>query len=330
MHFNNIWFLLLLLLLPLYYIYGGRKPVLTYSTVSIVKSIRPSLRVSLRQLPKIVTLAALVLVIIALARPQLVNKEREVSTKGTDILLAIDLSGSMSAEDFKPNNRLFVAKEVVKGFIKGRSSDRIGLVAFAGEAYTLSPLTMDYGILLTMMDSLEIGRFKDGTAIGMAIAEGTRRLKDSEAETKIIILLTDGVNNSGNIDPITAANVAKALGVKIYTIGVGKEGGAPIPVNNPIFGKVYARDNSGNIILTKMDEETLKKVAEISEAKYYRATNKDKLVQIYKEIDALEKSDIKVKEYFHYSEIYHYFLMAAIVLLFFSVLLRATWLWSYP
>ena len=164
----------------------------------------------------------------------------------------------------------------------------------------------------------------------MAIAEGTRRLKDSEAETKIIILLTDGVNNSGNIDPITAANVAKALGVKIYTIGVGKEGGAPIPVNDPIFGNVYARDRSGNILLTKMDEETLKKVAEISEAKYYRATNKDKLVQIYKEIDALEKSDIKVKEYFHYSEIYHYFLMAAIVLLFFSVLLRATWLWSYP
>lgn len=330
MRFDDSWFLVLLLILPLCYMYGGKRSVLVYSTIGVVKSIRPSLKVRLMRLPGVLALVALAFIIVALARPQLVNREREVSTKGTDILLAIDVSGSMSAEDFTPENRLFVAKEVVKGFIRGRTSDRIGLVAFAGEAYTLSPLTVDYGILLTMMDSLEIGRFKDGTAIGMAIAEGARRLKDSEAETKIIILLTDGVNNSGNIDPITAANVAHALGVKIYTIGVGKEGGAPIPVNSPVFGKVYARDRSGNIILTQMDEETLKKVADISEAKYYRATNKDKLVQIYEEIDALEKSDIRVKEYSNTTEIYHYFLIAAVLLFLLSSLLKATWLWSYP
>lgn len=330
MRFDDIWFLLLLLLLPLYYFYGGRTHFLAYPTVAVIKSVRPSMKVRFKNLPSILTLLALAMIIFALARPQLVNREREVSTKGTDILLALDLSGSMQAEDFKPKNRLYVAKEVVKGFIEGRKNDRIGLVAFAGEAYTLSPLTLDYGILLTMLDSLELGRFKDGTAIGMAIAEGTRGLKDSEAKTKIIILLTDGVNNSGNIDPLTAAKVAKALDVKIYTVGVGKEGGAPIPVMNPIFGKVYARDSSGNVIFTEMDEETLKEVAKISEAKYYRATSKDKLIQIYKEIDVLEKSDIKVKEFYHYREIYHYFLMAAIFLFLLSSLLRATLLWSYP
>ena len=330
MRLADSWFLLLLLLLPLYYYLGTAKAALRYPSIALPKRIRPSIRVRLRHLPLILKLLALALVIIALARPQLTNREREVSTKGTDIVLTLDISGSMQAEDFKPKNRLYVAKEVLKDFIRGRKSDRISLVAFAGQAYTQSPLTLDYGILFPLIDQLEIGRFEDGTAIGMAIAEGTKRLKDSEAETKIIILLTDGVNNSGNIDPETAAKVAKALGVKIYAIGVGSEKGAPIPVQHSIFGKTYARDRSGNILITQMDEEALKKVARISGAKYYRATNRDSLVNIYKEIDALEKTDIKVKEYFSYTEVYSYFLLSAFALFILSELLKSTWLWSYP
>jgi Ca-activated chloride channel family protein len=164
----------------------------------------------------------------------------------------------------------------------------------------------------------------------MAIAESVKRLKGSEAKSKIIILLTDGVNNIGNIEPLTAARIASALGVKIYTIGVGREGGAPIPVVNPMFGKGYARDSRGNIILTEMDEETLKEVAKISGAKYYRATSKDSLIRIYAEIDSLEKTDIKVREYYSYTELYPLLLFAAAGLLLLSFVLRATWLWTYP
>ena len=330
MRLADTWFLLLLILLPFYYYWSSKKSVVKYSSISLAKRIRPTIKVRLKRLPDLITIAALILIIIALARPQLTNQEKEVTTKGTDIILALDLSGSMQAEDFKPKNRLFVAKEVIKEFIKGRKSDRIGLVAFAGKAFTQSPLTLDYGILLTLLDDLEIGRFEDGTAVGMAIAEGAKRLKDSEAESKIMILLTDGVNNSGNIDPLTAAKVAKALGVKIYTVGVGREGGAPIPVGNSIFGKTYARDSSGKVILTQMDEKSLKEVAAISEAKYYRATDRESLINIYKEIDKLEKTDIKVKEYYNYTEMYGYFAAIALTLLFISTLLRSTWLWTYP
>lgn len=330
MQLKDPWFLLLFITLPFYLRYGYQRQALIYSSIKVVKSIRPSIRVRLRYLPKILNMLALSLIIFALARPQLANQEREVSTKGTDIILALDISGSMQAEDFKPKNRLTVAKSVIKSFIMGRKSDRIGLVAFAGQAYSQSPLTLDYSILYSLVDDLEIGRFEDGTAIGMAIAEGAKRLKSSEAETKIIILLTDGVNNSGNIDPITAARVAKALGVKIYAVGVGKEGGAPIPVNDPIFGRVYARDSSGNLIRTEMDEKTLKEVSNISGAKYFRATDRDSLIKIYSEIDALEKTDIKVNEYFSYTELYYYFTLAALMLFLLSSILRGTWLWSYP
>lgn len=330
MHFDDTWFLLLVFLLPLYHRYGKKRPALVYPSLKVVHDITPSLRVRLRLLPDVMKYIALLLIIAALARPQLANREREFSTRGTDIILALDLSGSMRAEDFKPNNRLFVAREVIKDFIRGRESDRIGLVAFAGKAYTQSPLTLDYGILLTLVEGLEIGRIEDGTAIGMALAEGVRRLKGSEAETKIVILLTDGVNNTGNIDPVTAARVAKALGVKIYTVGVGSEGGAPIPVYSPVFGKVYARDSSGNILLTEMNEEVLKEVAKITGAEYFRATDADSLLKIYREIDALEKTDIKVKEFYSYIELYPYFLAAALVMLLLSAVLRATWLWTYP
>ena len=331
MRIDDPWWLILLILPLFAFFYGRRrKTVLVYPTVKLVKRVYPSIRMRLKHLPEILKLTALSIMIVALSRPQTTNSEREVSTKGTEIVLTLDISGSMQAEDFKPRNRLFVAKKVLKSFIKGRRSDRIGLVAFAGEAYTQSPLTMDYGILLSLVDDLEIGRYKDGTAIGMAIAESVKRLKDSKAQSKIIILLTDGVNNIGNIEPLTAARIASAIGVKIYTIGVGREGGAPIPVMNPIFGKGYARDTSGNIILTEMDEETLKEVAKISGAKYYRATSKDSLIRVYAEIDSLEKTDIKVREYYSYTELYPLLLFAAAGLLLLSFVLRATWLWAYP
>lgn len=330
MRFDDYLFLSLLLLLPLYFRFGWRKPALSYPTVKVAKRVRPSLRMRFKHFPKLLNILGLTLVIFALARPQLVNREKEVSTKGTDIVLALDISSSMLAEDFKPKNRLHVAREVLKSFVKGRQSDRIGLVAFAGEAYTQSPLTIDYGILYSLVDDLEVGRYEDGTAIGMAIAEATKRLKDSQAETKIIILLTDGENNRGNIDPPTAARIAAALGVKVYAIGVGVEGGTPIMVDDPIFGKAYARDRNGNILRTEMDEAPLKEVAKITSAKYYRATDRDSLIRIYDEIDKLEKTDIKVKEYFSYVELYIYFLGAALFLFLFSLLLRQTWLWSYP
>ena len=330
MRFDDPWFLSLLLLLPLYYRYAGRRPVLRYPSLKTVKSIPVPLKARLGRLPEVMKTAALAFLVIALARPQLANSEKEVTTRGSDIILALDMSGSMRAEDFRPKNRFFVAREVIKDFIKGRYGDRIGLIVFAGKSYTQAPLTLDYGILLQILEGLELGRIPDGTAIGMALAEGVKRLKDSEAETKIIILLTDGVNNAGNIDPVTAARAAQALGVKVYTVGVGKEGGAPIPVYSPIYGEVYARDSSGNIILTEMNEEVLKEVAEITGAKYFRATDAGSLGEIYREIDAMEKSDIKFTEYRTYSELYPYPLLAAVALLLLSFLLRATWLWSYP
>ncbi len=330
MIFQDSWFLLFLLLLPLYYKAGRNRPSLKFPSTASMKGLPVLLKVRLRYLPEILKITALTLIVIALARPQVTNLIRNISVRGTDIVLALDLSGSMLAEDFKPNNRLFAAKEVIKEFIQKRENDRIGLVGFAGEAFTLSPLTLDYEILPALIDSLDPGLIKDGTAIGMAIAEGTKRLKDSDAETKIIILLTDGENNSGNIDPVTAAGLSKALGIKIYTVGVGKIGGAPIPVMSPIFGKVYARDSSGNLILTKMNEEVLREVAETTNAEYYRAADKESLRRIYNEIDSLEKTDIKVKQLFTYTELYPYFLLAAIGFLFLSVLLKSTWLWSYP
>lgn len=331
MQFEDPGFLLLLLLLPAYLPFGRKKhPRIGYPSVKRLKKTGTPLKVRLIHLPEAIKYAALVLIVIALARPQLANSEREVSTRGTDIILALDLSGSMMAEDFKPNNRLYVAKAVIRDFIENRRNDRIGLVSFAGKAYTQSPLTLDYGMILALIDGLEIGRMEDGTAIGMAVAEGVKRLKDSEAKTKIIILLTDGDNNAGNIDPLTAAKAAKAFGIKVYTIGVGSEGGAPVPVYDPLFGKIYARDSSGNILLTKINEEVLKSVAETTGAVYYRATDSASLSKIYQAIDSLEKSDIKLKEFYSYADIYHYFLIAVLVFMAISATLKSTWLWRYP
>jgi Ca-activated chloride channel family protein len=279
-------------------------------------------------------------------------------------MLAIDVSGSMQAEDFKPNNRLYVAKQVVADFIKGREFvqgsenrlDQIGMVVFAGRSFTQCPLTSDYGILLALLENIQIGMMEDGTAIGMALANCVNRLienppnplykrgdkeagndrsqesgarsqnegHEARAKSKIVILLTDGQNNKGEIDPVTAARLAQSLGIKVYTVGVGREGGAPIPIQDPFFGKVYARGPDGRLILTQMDEETLKEIAQITGGDYFRAVDKDSLKEIYQKIDKLEKTKIKIKHFMEYTELFHYFAAATFILLTLSILLENT------
>ena len=277
----------------------------------------------LRWLPWILRSAVIILLIIVIARPQAAFDEQEVHTQGIDIVLALDISSSMLAEDFQPKNRIIAAKEVAKEFISGRESDRIGLVAFAGESYTQCPLTLDYELLKEFMDRVDVGAIEDGTAIGMAIANGLNRLRDSEAESKVIILLTDGQNNRGEIDPLTAAQAATPLKVKIYTIGVGTEGTAPYPVQTP-YGVRYQQ------IPVKIDEDLLKKVAEITGGKYFRALDENKLRDIYKIIDQMETTEIEVKEYRSYSELFFPWALAALVLLLLEVVLVSTRLRKVP
>ncbi len=260
-------------------------------------------------------LLALFMFILALARPQSGQRSQDTEIKGIDIMLALDISGSMQAEDFKPSNRLQVAKKVLADFIKGRKTDRMGLVVFAGESFTQCPLTLDYNIILEQLRQIKFGIIADGTAIGMAIANSINRLRYSKAKSKVIILLTDGVNNAGVIDPVTAAQAAESFNIKIYTIGAGKKGGAPIPYHHPVFGKRYIRKPDGTLYLTELDENTLKQIANLTGAKYFRATDSSTLRQIYKKIDKLEKTKIKTKQYLQYTENFIPFLITGLLLL---------------
>lgn len=322
-------FLLLLLLMPVlvwWYRTRGAKSVASfaYSDIEPFRSYRKSLKVILRGIMPYLNLFILALVIIALARPQFGTREREIITHGVDITMAVDVSGSMAAEDFKPKNRLEASKEVFKEFIRGRKNDRIGLIIFAGRAYTQVPLTLDYSILESFIEKLRLGMMEDGTAIGLAIASGVNRLRKSNAKSKVLILLTDGENNAGDIDPITAAKLAKSLGIKIYTIGMGKKGGAPIPYNHPVYGKVYSK------VLTKLDEESLMEIASITDGRYFRAENMAKLKQVYKKIDSLEKTEMKSKEFDNYREMANYIMVPVFILLLVELLLSVTWLRKIP
>ncbi len=240
--------------------------------------------------------AAGTLLVVSLARPQTGTARKEVKSEGIDIVLALDISGSMRAEDFKPHNRLYVAKQVAREFVAGRSGDRIGLVVFAGGAYTQCPLTLDYGIVNDLLEQVDFGGVPDGTAIGMALATSVNRLREAKGKSKVVILLTDGQNNAGEVDPITAAEAAQALGVKVYTIGAGKDGPARIPVDDPVYGRRYVTINAS------VDEATLKKIADITGGRYFRATSAEALEGIYKEIDQLEKSEAETVEYVQYEE----------------------------
>ncbi|MGA1875871.1 MAG: vWA domain-containing protein [bacterium] len=334
MRFYYPYWLLLLLIVPFMVFWyrkkGKGRASLRFSNIETIKQIRPSRSLRYRHIIMVFKMTAIVLIILALARPQSGERNREITAEGIGIMLAMDVSGSMQAEDFKPNNRLYVAKRVVADFIKGREADQIGMVVFAGRSFTQCPLTLDYGILISLLDKVEIGMIEDGTAIGMALANCVNRLKDVQAKSKVIVLLTDGQNNKGEIDPLTAAKVAQAMKIKVYTVGVGKEGGAPIPVYDPFLGKVYARGPDGRLILTHMDEGTLKEIASITGGRYFRATDPDSLHEIYRQIDRLEKTKVEIKQYMEYSDLFQYLLIPAIFLLLLCILLENTRFMTVP
>jgi Ca-activated chloride channel family protein len=265
--------------------------------------------------------------VVAAARPQLYNVSKEIRSPGVDIMLCLDTSGSMQALDFqldgKPVTRLTAVKKVVGEFIEKREMDRIGLVVFGAEAFTQSPLTLDKGLLLGLVNKMEIGMAGDRTAIGSAIAIGGKRLKDLEAKSRILILLTDGRNNEGDITPEEAAEAAGALGVKVYAVGVGGRGPAPFRVKT-VFGSRIVHQR------VDLDEGTLKRVASTGGGKYFRASDSEELAEIYEIIDREEKTEVKVKEFFHFRELYHLFLVTAFILLGIEILLKTTFLRVLP
>ena len=320
---NPIFLFLLLVVVGIIYRWiksTPRRAVIRFSGLGILNGLKRPRSVKFRHSVSVIKALVLILLIVALARPQSTSRSEEFLTEGIDIILSIDVSGSMAAEDFKPRNRLYVAKSVVADFVRGRKNDRIGMVVFAGKSFTQCPLTMDYGVLINFLSKLRLKMIEDGTAIGMAIANGVNRLRHSKAKSKVIILLTDGMNNKGRIDPVTAARMAKSLGIRIYTIGVGKIGGAPIPVMDRVFGKVYARNPDGTLLLTKMDEGMLMDIADITGGKYFRATDSKKLADIYEQIDTMEKTKVEVKEYMRYGELFPYFTWSAFILLLIGIL----------
>lgn len=313
MHFASPYYLwLLTLLVPMigYYVWRtlqGGAAIRISSVAGVVRAPR-TVRYYLRHLPFVLRAAAFALIVVALARPQDVEQNVRTNTEGIDIMLAIDVSGSMLARDFKPD-RITAAKEVAGSFIADRYGDRIGLVAFAGEAFTQSPLTTDQSTLQTLLARIRSGLIEDGTAIGNGLATAINRLRESEAKSKVIILLTDGVNNRGEIAPLTASEIAKAQGIRVYTIGVGTEGMAPYP----------AIDMFGNITFVnqkvEIDEKTLTAISDMTGGKYFRATDKAKLKAIYDEINQLEKSKVEVTEHISYHELYLAWVLAALGLL---------------
>lgn len=309
-----ILLLIIVILPPLLYFYfrRGTNQVL-FPSLETVKRLKPSFFQRYRYVVIILRSTAIVLLVIALARPQYGNEQTKVTTEGIDIVLAVDISGSMLAEDFEIGgnryNRLYITKQVVKDFIEKRINDRIGLVVFAGRAYTQCPMTLDYEMLLQLLEKVNIGMIEDGTAIGSAIGSSVDRLKDTKAKSKVIILLTDGRNNAGEIDPFTAAEIAKTFGIKIYTIGAGTKGLAPFPAVD-LFGNKVMRQ-----VKIDIDDDALQEIAKITDGQYYRATDTKSLREIYNQIDKLEKTESEVTQYTEYGELFHYFLLPAFGLL---------------
>ena len=275
---------------------------------------------------KLATRAALIaLLVVALARPQSGSGSESVLTEGIDILLVVDVSGSMRTEDWQPTNRLEVAKGVVADFIAGRTTDRIGMVVFAAQAFTQCPLTLDYNVLQDLLKTVRVGMIdENSTAIGMAIATGANRLRESEAKSRIMILLTDGRNNAGEVDPLTAARAAKALGIKIYTIAAGTPKGGPMPVDDPVWGRRYVNAP------TEIDEGTLREIASVTGGRYFRAKTEGMLAEVYEEIGELEKTKIEVKHYTTYTELAPRFMIAGLVLLLAALAAEATVLRGIP
>jgi Ca-activated chloride channel family protein len=325
---------LVLLLLPLvgliifYDKLKGPGPSIRFSSGRLVKDLRGSSKLAIARNMVFFRAAAFSLIIIALARPQAALDYSTIDTEGIDIVLAVDVSTSMLAEDFNVGgireNRLEVAKRVMSEFIAGRTSDRIGIVAFAGRAYTVSPLTLDYSWLLQNLDRVEIGMIEDGTAIGSGISSALNRLSGTEAKSKVIILLTDGINNAGRISPLVAAEAARTFDTKIYAIGAGSKGLAPYPAKDYFGNTVYQP------VKIDIDEDTLRKIAEKTNALYFRATDTESLRAIYKQIDSLEKAPVEEEGYTRYNELFGIFLMPALALIFLYILLNSTVMRKIP
>lgn len=301
--------LFLLLLVPLAIFLRIRRErrgdgALAVPTLAFAAATRPTFRVRFRHVPFVLALLGWSGLVVALARPRLGLERTESWTEGVDIFVALDASGSMAAEDFKPRNRFFVAKSAVRQFVEGRSSDRLGLLTFAGRSRTVVPLTTDRAMLLERLNALTLGDQGDGTAIGMALGNALARLRPSKAKSKVIVLVTDGGNNAGEIDPDTAAGIAKALGVRVYTIGVGTVSGPveiPVPIRDPETGRVVERRILANV---DVDEALLQRIASATGAKFFRATDAKGLIDIFSEIDRLEKSEIKTARFTRYREVF--------------------------
>jgi len=323
---NPKYFLILVLLVPmiLWYVFREKRSHadLQFSSLKAFKGMKHAGRVWLRHVLFALKVLAIVFLVTALARPQSSNSWQTYTSEGIDIMLALDISGSMLARDFSPD-RLEAAKDVATKFILERTQDKIGLVVFAGESFTQCPLTTDQAVLVNLMRDVHSGMIEDGTAIGLGLANAVNRLKDSPGKSKVVILLTDGVNNRGMIAPVTAAELAKTYGIRVYTIGVGTYGEAPYPVQTP-FGVQLQN------VTVEIDESVLKQIAATTGGQYFRATDNDKLKQIYQEIDQLEKSKIEVKHFSKKQEQYFWFALIGMLLLIAEGILRYTVLRKIP
>ncbi len=329
LHFEYCWILFGLILIPilagLYFLYLRTNRYADFRISSLQSFSTHSVRGWLRMyLPPILRLLALSALIIALARPQKIHKKEEVKGEGIDIMMVMDLSSSMLAKDFKPD-RLEASKEVAAQFVEKREFDRVGLVVFSGEAYTQCPPTTDHRMLLNFLGQIRCGIINDGTAIGMGLATAVNRIKDSKSESKVIVLLTDGMNNAGYYDPVDAANMAKALGIKVYTIGVGTMGDALAPVRKRSDGEYVF-----GLVTVEIDEDLLIHMSNLTGGKYYRATDNESLQKIYDEINTLEKSEIEITTIKRHSEAFHPFVLWAMIFIFIEMTLKYTFLRSIP
>jgi Ca-activated chloride channel family protein len=323
--FESPWWLLALLILPLAAWLRGKRggqPAFLYSSVSLVKGVAGVTRSHAGRILAALRWLTLILVILALARPQLGEGLAKIKASGIDIVVALDLSGSMRSEDFEIRgqrvNRLEIAKDVLQSFIQKRGNDRIGLVAFAGRPYIVSPPTLDHDFLLENLARLKLGMIEDSTAIGSALTTAVNRLRDLQGKSKIVILMTDGQNNAGKVPPLTAAEVAQTLGIKVYTIGVGIKGKAPMPYNDGFGNKRYA------MVDVDIDEETLRRISDRTGGAYYRADSSAALREIYATIDRLEKTEAELKKFQRYRELFPFLVLPAFVLLMLELILANT------
>ena len=326
--FEDAWVLGFLALIPFgcwlrYRVERDRSTSIRYSAVDAVVAVGQGRSRWAHRMPGLLRALALVAFVFALARPQTGMTSENVLTEGIDIILALDVSSSMLAEDLQPN-RLEAAKLVAADFVAGRRNDRIGLVAFAGEAFTQAPLTLDYSVIRTLLTELDIGMIEDGTAVGMGLATAIKRLQASEAASKVVILLADGRSNRGEIGPVTAAQVAQALGVRVYTIGAGGRGLARMPVSDPLRGTSYAN------VQVDIDEASLREIAEKTGGQYFRATDTESLAAIYDEIDELERTEIEVQNFTQYEERFPLVLGLGLLLIMIEVVLSQTALRKLP